>query len=73
MNININDIGQVIQLITILAPGVELGVESLIGALKRIGAVETDAEADANLRQTIIDALKAKAEADAAAAGQDPQ
>lgn len=66
------DIQAIIQLATALGQFVVPSVENVIGALKGAGAL-TEAQVDDDLRALIAEALAAKAEADRAAAGLDPQ
>jgi hypothetical protein len=74
VKINITTILQVLQLISAVAPGVAVVVGDLVSALKSIGAVTiTDAQAEADLTQLVTETMAAKAQADAAASGQDPQ
>jgi hypothetical protein len=69
-------LGQLIALANALTPWAPvvqsgiIGVEQIIGAIR---GVVPDAEVDADLRALIVSALAAKAEADRAAAGDDPQ
>jgi hypothetical protein len=64
---------QIVTLITALAPlvvGGAVGVEHVVAAIQ---AVRPEAEVDDDLRALIVEALAAKAEADRAAAGEDPR
>ena len=68
-------IAEILALINGLAPFVapaEVTIEHVVGALKGAGAMSDD-EADTDLRNLIGEAFAAKAEADRAAAGLDPQ
>lgn len=61
----------IIALANSLGPFVPLGVVSVEHVLSAIHAVKPDAEVDDDLRALVTEALAAKAEADAAAAGTD--
>jgi hypothetical protein len=66
----------IVALINALAPLVApavLTVENVIGALKGAGAISDADAATADLQSLIVEALTAKAQADAAAAGDDPR
>lgn len=68
-------IASIIALAQALAPLVApltVTVEQIIGALKGAGVLSDD-QITADLQALIIDALAAKAEADLAASGNDPQ
>lgn len=69
------DVAQIIALANALSPYVapaSVGVAHIIGALQGAGTM-TDLEVDDDLRALIGEALTYKAEADRAAAGQDPR
>ena len=66
------NIASIIQLITALEPFVVATEQAVMGALRGAGAI-TDAQADADMLLLVQDALAAKAQSDAAAAGHDPQ
>lgn len=62
---------ELMQLAAALEPFVVVTVDALTGALKGAGA-QSDEQTDEDLRALVIEALAAKAEADSAAAGNDP-
>lgn len=65
------DLNQIVNLATALAPIVEGGVVGVEHIISAIRGVRPDAEIDADLQALIVEALAAKQEADAAAAGDD--
>ncbi len=68
-------IAEILALVNALTPLVAptvVSVEHVMGALRGAGAI-SDPQADADLRALVIKAIAAKAEADRAAAGDDPR
>ncbi len=64
---------QLIALITALTPLIENGAVGIAHIIAAIRAVVPDAQIDDDLRALVGEALMAKAEADLAASGHDPQ
>ncbi len=67
------NIEQILNLATALQPLVQGGIVGIEHIIATIRVVKPEAEIDADFRALIVEALAAKADADKAARGDDPQ